>query len=94
MMKTKARSALTLSFLSVLALSTTLSTGSAVASGPDVSVNDNFTVTFNGRASLMIGYHTGDIAVDPGTAGSTWGGPGPGPVLPVNAGVKTHHWPE
>jgi hypothetical protein len=76
MMKTKARSALSLSFFSVLALSTALSTGSALASGPDVSVNDNFTVTFNGRASLMIGFHTGDLISDPGTAGSTWSNPG------------------
>ena len=51
-----------------------MSAGSAMASGPD-SYSD-FTVTFNGRTSLMLGYHTGDLVSEPGAAGSTWGTPG------------------
>ena len=50
------------------------STGIASASGPDVG--DNFTVTFNGQASLSVGYQSGDLIAAPTIAGSTWGSPG------------------
>ena len=36
----------------------------------EIEEDDNFTVTFNGRAALMLGYHTGNVTSNPQTAGA------------------------
>mgnify|MGYP007072405153 CR=1 FL=1 len=59
----------------------------ANASGPEIG-DDNFSVTFNGQASISVGYHHGNLIAEPAIVGSTWSSPGAflTPVLSVILG--------